>query len=94
MGKALGIVSLIFGIIGMIISFFIMVAMMVVSSRIVGGFLFLAFVLYFPNIVAIICGRIGIKKDDSPGLAIAGLILGSIGFIITLIATFIGLTRW
>ena len=30
------------------------------------------------SIVAIVCGGIGIKKDDSPGMAIAGLVLGSI----------------
>ncbi len=88
MGKALGIVALIFGIIGMIISLVIMAPM-------VGwGFSSLAFFPYFPNIVAIICGSIGIKKDDSPGLAIAGLILGSIGLIIAVMATSIGFMRW
>ena len=88
MGKALGIVALIFGIIGMIISLVIMAPMLG------WGFSALAFFPYFPNIVAIICGSIGIKKDDSPGLAIAGLILGSIGLIIAVMGTFIGLARW
>lgn len=88
MGKALGIVALIFGIIGMIISLVIMVPMWG------WGFSSLAFFPYFPNIVAIICGIIGIKKDDSPGLGIAGLVLGSIGLIIAVMATFIGFMRW
>ena len=88
MGKALGIVSLIFGIIGMIISLVIMVPMWG------WGFSALAFFPYFPNIVPIICGSIGIKKDDSPGLAIAELILGSIGLIIAVVATYIGVARW
>ena len=91
MGKALGIVALIFGIIGMIIS---LVQMVNELSWWPPPFSVLAFFPYFPNIVAIICGSIGIIKDDSPGLAIAGLILGSIGLIIAVAATIIGLARW
>ncbi|MFX1493848.1 MAG: hypothetical protein ACFFBZ_06165 [Promethearchaeota archaeon] len=76
MGKALGIVALIFGVIG------------IVSSLI--SFLPIPFVIlwYVPlatSIVGIICGGIGIKKDDSPGLAITGLVLGSVGLIIWII---------
>ena len=77
MGKALGIVSLIFGIIGVII---------ISINLIFGMFFFLDLILGMTlliialssSIVAIVCGGIGIKKDDSPGLAIAGLVLGSI----------------
>ena len=77
MGKALGIVSLIFGIIGVII---------ILINLIFGMFFFLNVLLGMTtliialssSIVAIVCGGIGIKKDDSPGLAIAGLVLGSI----------------
>ena len=77
MGKALGIVSLNFGIIGVII---------IVINLIFGMFFFLDVFLGMTlliialgsSIVAIVCGGIGIKKDDSPGLAIAGLVLGSI----------------
>jgi len=87
MGKALGIVSLIFGIIGTIVSMLIILPMMG------WGFSALAFFPYIPNIVAIICGSIGIKKDDSPGLAIAGLVLGCVGVVIAVVATFIGIIR-
>ena len=77
MGKALGIVSLNFGIIGVII---------IVINLIFGMFFFLdvflgitlLIIALSSSIVAIVCGGIGIKKDDSPGLAIAGLVLGSI----------------
>ena len=77
MGKALGIVSLNFGIIEVIF---------IVINLIFGMFFFLdAFlgitsliIVLISSIVAIVCGGIGIKKDDSPGLAIAGLVLGSI----------------
>ena len=77
MGQALGIVSLIFGIIGVII---------ILINLIFGMFFFLNVLLGMTtliialssSIVAIVCGGIGIKKDDSPGLAIAGLVLGSI----------------
>ena len=77
MGKALGIVSLNFGIIGVII---------IVINLAFGMFFFLdvffgitlLIIALSSSIVAIVCGGIGIKKDDSPGLAIAGLVLGSI----------------
>ncbi|GAH01535.1 unnamed protein product, partial [marine sediment metagenome] len=36
------------------------------------------------SIVAIVLGGLGIKKDDSPGLAIAGLVLGSLCVILWL----------
>ena len=86
MGSVFGVMSLIFGIIGNIISLAIMFPM------ISFGFSYLAFIPYFPNIVAIICGVIGIKKDDS-GLAKAGLILGCIGIGIAVWFNVIGLLR-
>lgn len=76
MGKALGIVALIFGIIGIIAS---------LISFFPTPFVILWFGPLSTSVVGIICGGIGIKKDDSPGLAITGLVLGSVGFIIWII---------
>ncbi|MFX1380386.1 MAG: hypothetical protein ACFFA4_14975 [Promethearchaeota archaeon] len=71
MGKIFGLLGLIFGLIGII------------------GVWFITFFFYFGalliGILAIVFGGIGIAKDDSKGLGIAGLILG----IITLIIWFI-----
>jgi uncharacterized membrane protein len=50
------------------------------------GWILSLFGLVFP-IVAIVCGAIGIKKDDSSGMAIAGLVLGSISVICILVVT-------
>ena len=85
MGKALGIVALIFGIIGIIIP------LVIIRPMDIWGFPALLFLPYPPNIVAIICGAIGISKDDSPGLAKAGLILGCIGLGIAGLVTLIGI---
>jgi len=75
MGKMFGIISLICGIIG-----FALTPMGYFAVP-----LFLRFVLLFATPVltgtAIVCGGLGIAKDDSKGLAIAGLIIGSIGMI-------------
>ncbi|MFX1498287.1 MAG: hypothetical protein ACFFBH_12230 [Promethearchaeota archaeon] len=79
MGKSLGIVSLIFGIIGLSSALLLIIPMT----------LPIVILWYAPlvfSVVAIICGGIGIKKDDSPGLAIAGLILGIIGITLWLIS--------
>lgn len=88
MAKYLGTISLIFGIIGIIVSLLTFVPMLY------WGFSALAFPPYFPNTIAIICGGIGIKKDDSPGLAIAGLIIGGVGLLFALIATGLGFLFW
>jgi hypothetical protein len=68
MGKVFGLIALILGIIGII------------------GVWFLTFFFYFSaliiGILAIVFGGIGIAKDDSKGLGIAGLILGIITLII------------
>ena len=73
MGKALGIVALVFGIIGITTS---------LISFMPTPFVILWYVPLTTSVVGIICGGIGIKMDDSPGLGILGLILGSAGFII------------
>ncbi|MHA1793622.1 MAG: DUF4190 domain-containing protein [Promethearchaeota archaeon] len=41
------------------------------------------------SILAIIFGAIGKKNDDSPGMAIAGLVLGLIGLILFLVFLFV-----
>lgn len=76
MGKALGIVALIFGVIGIVSS---------LISFLPTPFVILWYVPLATSIVGIICGGIGIKKDDSPGLAITGLVLGTVGLIIWII---------
>jgi hypothetical protein len=73
MGKALGIVALVFGIIGIITS---------LISFMPTPFVILWYVPLTTSVVGIICGGIGIKMDDSPGLGITGLVFGSLGFII------------
>ncbi|MHA1190740.1 MAG: hypothetical protein ACTSP9_00420 [Promethearchaeota archaeon] len=42
--------------------------------------------IVFP-IVAIVCGAIGIKKDDSSGMSIAGLVLGIISIMCIVLMT-------
>ena len=53
-----------------------------------GGFLPFGLGFLFP-FVAIIFGAIGIKKDDSNGMAIAGLILGIISLICVALVFFL-----
>lgn len=65
MSNTNGIISLIFGIIGLCCGWLIPIPYI--------GWLF--------PIVAIVFGIIGIMKDDSHGMAIAGLILGIISFV-------------
>jgi len=76
MGKTLGIVALVFGIIGLATS---------LISFIPTPFVILWYVPLTTSGVGIICGGIGIKRDDSTGLAITGLVLGSVGLIIWII---------
>ncbi|MFX0033808.1 MAG: hypothetical protein ACFE8E_10425 [Candidatus Hodarchaeota archaeon] len=87
MGKTLGIIALIFGIIGvalLIVGVYVSYIFMVLSPFITTP-IFLLIILGFLPVaflaVAIICGAIGIKKDDSRGLAIAGLVIGTLGFL-------------
>ena len=80
-GKTLGILSLVFGIVSFALfpfSFFdIDLYFKLLLSIITAGLV----------VAGIVCGAIGIAKDDSKGLAIAGLIVSSIA-IITLIPQF------
>ena len=67
MGKALGIISLVFGILGLVVGW------------IIGALLPLGS-FYFP-VVAIVCGIVGICVQEKKGMAIAGLVLGSVAFV-------------
>ena len=80
MGKTLGIVALVFGIIGIATS---------LISFIPTPFIILWYVPVTTSVVGVICGGIGIKMDDSPGLAITGLVLGSVGLIIWILSVVI-----
>jgi len=74
MSNTNGIISLIFGIIGLCCGWLIPIPYI--------GYLFPA--------VAIIFGIIGIMKDDSHGMAIAGLVLGIISLIcVAVVAVFL-----
>jgi hypothetical protein len=92
MGRAFGIVSLIFGIISIPLSA-AMAAMSIWAFIVPSIVPFVSLIGWiFPGI-AIIFGLIGIIADDSKGMAIAGFILGIISLIIgfllsSLIATF------
>lgn len=92
MGKTFGIIALIFGIIGviMIIIDIYLAFMFVIMSPFITPPFFIQIIIEIISIactiVAIVCGAIGIKKDDSRGLAIAGLILGTIGMIPVIIS--------
>ena len=71
MGKVFGVLALIFGLIGLLGGWFL-------------GF-FIPYGAYILPGLAIVFGIIGIVKDDSKGLGIAGLILGIIGLIFVLL---------
>ena len=67
MSNTMGVIALIFGILGLCCGWILEV--------------FIPFVSIIFPIIAIIFGAIGIKKDDSNGMAIAGLILGIISLV-------------
>jgi len=75
MGKVLGILALVFGIISFAISplsyFGVAVAPRIIGTFLTGGL----------AAAGIVCGILGIIKDDSAGLSIAGLIISSIAVI-------------
>lgn len=71
MGSPFGIVSLIFGIIGLVAGWLLVFIFPIIGFAIPA--------------IAIIFGIIGIASDDSKGLGIAGLILGIIALIIGLV---------
>ena len=93
MGSAFGIVAMIFG----LISIPLCVAITAISSMssIYSSLLGMPDILALFSIIgwlipaiAIIFGIIGIIKDDTKGLAIAGLILGAIALILGLLIRF------
>lgn len=75
MGKMFGIISLVCAIIGFALT------PMGYFSVPLGLRFFLLFVTPVLAGTGIVCGGLGIAKDDSKGLAIAGLIIGSIAII-------------
>ncbi|GAH16569.1 unnamed protein product [marine sediment metagenome] len=93
MGKALGNVSLLFGIIG--VGFSIYLTIIIPMRRLIINITpnvlttSLLHISYILNSVAIVCGIIGVIKDDNKGLPIAGLILGCNGFAIAVINGFV-----
>ncbi len=82
MGKVLGIISLVCGLISFGISPLSYFAVP----------LFMRFFLLFTTPLlagtGIVCGGIGIAKDDSKGLAIAGLVISSIAMINFFVGSF------
>ena len=74
MGKALGIISLIFGILGLVVGWLL-------------G-MFIPYGAYILPGIAIVTGIIGIIVQDSKGMAIAGLILGIIGLVLGFVIVF------
>ena len=70
MGKVFGILALVFGLIGLLGGWLLV--------------LFLPFGQYYLPGAAIVFGIIGIIVDDSKGMAIAGLVLGVVGIIFVL----------
>ena len=94
MGKVFGILALIFGIIGLVSFPFIMTPFSPISSLELCDFIENVIIIgsLASPFVALICGVIGFKKDDSPYLARAGFALGMIVapilIIIFLIYTF------
>jgi hypothetical protein len=78
MGKTFGALALVFGLIALIVGWALI--------------LFVPFgdyITYALAVLAIVFGIIGIVKDDSKGLGIAGLILGIIALILGFIIGFI-----
>lgn len=72
-GNTLGLLALIFGILGLLLFWLPVVG-------------FLGFLL---GVAAFILGILGIKRDANPGMAIAGLVLGSVMLVILLLAVVI-----
>lgn len=78
MGKTFGALALVFGLIALVVGWALM--------------LFVPFgdyIVYALAVLAIIFGIIGIVKDDSKGMGIAGLILGIIALILGFIIAFV-----
>ncbi len=73
--KTNGILAFSFGIMGIGLSFFIIMSFMMIFNVIVIGF----------SIIAVIFGIVGSAKDDSKALAVLGLIFGIGSFLLYLI---------
>jgi len=89
MGKVYGILSLVFGIISFALSplsyFGVAVAFRIIGTFLTGGL----------AAAGIVCGILGIIKDDGKGLALAGLIVSNVAmvnFIIGSMLSFWGVT--
>lgn len=89
MGKVYGILSLVFGIISFALSplsyFGVAVAFRIIGTFLTGGL----------AAAGIICGIIGVIKDDGKGLALAGLIVSNVAmvnFIVGSVLSFWGIT--
>jgi len=70
MGKALGIISLIFGLIGLTVGWTI-------------GMLLPLGSFYLP-VTALVCGIVGVCVQEKKGMAIAGLVLGAVGIVLAI----------
>jgi len=79
MGKALGIIALVFGIVSLVLS----PLSFLLRTSLIG--ILLTIIPLGLAIAGIICGAIGIAKDDSAGLAIAGLIISSIAIVVFIV---------
>jgi len=73
MGKALGIISLIFGLLGLLVGWFLEVFLP-----------FLPFARFYLPVVAIVTGIVGVSVQEKKGMAIAGLVLGSVAFVLAI----------
>ena len=89
MGKVYGILSLVFGIISFALSplsyFGVAVAFRIIGTFLTGGL----------AAAGIVCGILGIIKDDGKGLALAGLIVSNVAmvnFIVGSVLSFWGIT--
>lgn len=69
MSNTFGIISLIFGLLSLC------------CGWLIGAFISIPSIGWIFPIIAVIFGIIGIIRDDSKGMAIAGLILGLISFV-------------
>jgi len=79
MGKVFGAIGLTLGIIGLVVFLILSALIGIILSALIGNIF---------GVVAIIFGNIGISKDESRGLSIAGLVLGIICVVLG-IATYI-----
>ena len=71
MGKALGIISLIFGLLGLLVGWTLEIFLP-----------FLPFASFYLPVVAIVCGIVGVCVQEKKGMAIAGLVLGAVGIVL------------